>query len=148
MRGVKTSTTTPPGGREAKTQPPSAEVKRSVAPLLRGAVAPCFNPPRSPESLWCPSGCNCHGHSETCRFDIARFEATGGVSGSVCEGCRHGRTGPQCELCQPSFYQDPRRPRDHPQACIRTPHLLLFNHLDVGVSSSAGGGRVPLTFSV
>lgn len=73
------------------------------------------------DHLYRLSGCNCHGHSESCHFDLARFEATGGVSGGVCDNCRHGRTGPQCEHCQAKFYQDPQRARDHPQACIRTP---------------------------
>lgn len=80
---------------------------------------------------------------------MARFEATGGVSGGVCDNCRHGRTGPQCELCQPFFYQDPRRARDDPQACIRTPHVLLFNHFNIlwsfGLSSSAGGRSLYLS---
>lgn len=93
-------------------------------------------------ALACLPGCNCHGHSETCHFDIARFEATGGVSGGVCDNCRNGRTGPQCEHCQPFFYQDPGRARDDPQACIRTPSLLFLTscgHLDVVISSSAKG---------
>ncbi|XP_029687706.1 laminin subunit beta-4 isoform X3 [Takifugu rubripes] len=98
------------------------------------------------DAPWRPGGqnaaaicrrCNCHGHSETCHFDIARFEATGGVSGGVCDNCRHGRTGPQCELCQPFFYQDPRRAKDDPQACIPC---------DCDPAGSKGGGLCdPLT---
>lgn len=79
------------------------------------------------------SGCNCHGHSDSCHFDAARFEATGGVSGGVCDNCRHDRTGPQCERCRPFLYQDPQRALEDPHACIRTLlHLLtlMFVHDD------------------
>ncbi|XP_040894125.1 laminin subunit beta-4 [Toxotes jaculatrix] len=79
------------------------------------------------DSPWRPGGegtadicrrCNCHGHSDSCHFDAARFEATGGVSGGVCDNCRHDRTGPQCEKCRPFLYQDPERAMDDPRACI------------------------------
>lgn len=86
--------------------------------------------------FWCLvslSGCNCHGHSVSCHFDAARFEATGGVSGGVCDDCRHDRTGPQCERCRPFLYQDPQRAVEDPHACIRTLlHLLtlMFVHDD------------------
>lgn len=69
------------------------------------------------------SGCNCHGHSDSCHFDAARYAATGGVSGGVCEDCRHDRTGPQCESCQAFLYQDPQRALDDPHACRRMFHL-------------------------
>ena len=84
--------------------------------------------------FWCSvslSGCNCHGHSDSCHFDAARFEETGGVSGGVCDDCRHDRTGPQCELCRPFLYQDPQRVVEDPHACIRMLlHLLtlMFVH--------------------
>ncbi|KAG7233023.1 hypothetical protein INR49_007538 [Caranx melampygus] len=78
------------------------------------------------DSPWRPGGdtadvcrrCNCHGHSDSCHFDAARFDATGGVSGGVCDDCRHDRTGPQCEQCRPFLYQDPQRAADDPHACI------------------------------
>uniref|UniRef100_A0A4W6C9Y6 Laminin subunit beta-1 n=1 Tax=Lates calcarifer TaxID=8187 RepID=A0A4W6C9Y6_LATCA len=79
------------------------------------------------DSPWRPGGentadicrrCNCHGHSDTCHFDAARLEATGGVSGGVCDDCRHDRMGPQCEQCRPFLYQDPQRATDDPHACI------------------------------
>uniref|UniRef100_A0AAY4CI20 Laminin subunit beta 4 n=1 Tax=Denticeps clupeoides TaxID=299321 RepID=A0AAY4CI20_9TELE len=62
--------------------------------------------------------CNCHGHSERCHFDMNRFQATGGVSGGVCEDCRNSRAGPQCERCKPHYYKDPSRPIEDPAACI------------------------------
>ncbi|XP_062418892.1 laminin subunit beta-4 isoform X2 [Pungitius pungitius] len=62
--------------------------------------------------------CNCNGHSDACHFDASRFEATGGLSGGICEDCRHHRMGSQCESCGPFHYQDPQRATDDPQACI------------------------------
>lgn len=73
-----------------------------------------------------PPGCYCHGHSESCHFDAARFEASGGVSGGVCDNCRNDRAGPQCERCRPLLYQDPQRRTDDPQACIRRFQQLLL----------------------
>ncbi|XP_065813008.1 laminin subunit beta-4 [Labrus bergylta] len=79
------------------------------------------------DSPWRPGGensanicrrCNCNAHSDSCHFDVSRFDATGGVSGGVCDNCRHDRAGPQCERCRPFLYQDPQRAIDDPQACI------------------------------
>ncbi|XP_037552180.1 laminin subunit beta-4 [Nematolebias whitei] len=79
------------------------------------------------DSPWRPGGestanicrrCYCHSHSDSCHFDAARYEATGGVSGGVCDDCRHDKTGPQCERCRPFMYQDPQRGLDDPHACI------------------------------
>nr|XP_054589276.1 laminin subunit beta-4 [Nothobranchius furzeri] len=79
------------------------------------------------DSPWKPGGqytsntckrCNCHGHSDSCHFDADRYAATSGVSGGVCDDCRHNKTGPQCELCRPFLYQNPQRAMDDPHACI------------------------------
>ncbi|ROL46627.1 Laminin subunit beta-4 [Anabarilius grahami] len=79
------------------------------------------------DAPWRPGGktdsdvcrrCNCHGHSEKCHFDLARYLATGGVSGGVCDDCRNNRAGSQCELCGPYYYQDPQRSVDDTNACI------------------------------
>ncbi|CAB1313509.1 unnamed protein product, partial [Coregonus sp. 'balchen'] len=76
---------------------------------------------------WRPAGqtdphvcrrCNCHGHSETCHFDIDQYQASGGVSGGVCDNCRHDRMGPQCERCRPYLYQDPQLSMEDPRGCI------------------------------
>uniref|UniRef100_A0A3Q1H1I1 Laminin subunit beta-4-like n=1 Tax=Acanthochromis polyacanthus TaxID=80966 RepID=A0A3Q1H1I1_9TELE len=92
------------------------------------------------DSPWRPGGentanicrrCNCHDHSDSCHFDAARFRATGGVSGGVCDGCLHDRTGPQCEQCRPFLYQDPQRAREDPHACIPC---------DCDPAGSQGGG--------
>lgn len=68
--------------------------------------------------------CNCHGHSDACRFDAARYQLTGGVSGGVCDNCQHYRTGPQCERCQNFMYQDPEKTLVDPHGCIR----MLLSH--------------------
>ncbi|KAL4003909.1 fumarate hydratase, class II [Sarotherodon galilaeus] len=79
------------------------------------------------DSPWRPGGegaadicraCNCHGHSDSCHFDAARYKATGGVSGGVCDDCGNNRMGPQCEQCRPFLYQDRQRAKDDPHACI------------------------------
>ncbi|XP_035013706.2 laminin subunit beta-4 isoform X1 [Hippoglossus stenolepis] len=79
------------------------------------------------DSPWRPGGgdtagicrrCNCHGHSDSCHFDDIHFEATGGISGGVCDNCRHDRMGPHCEQCRPFLFQDPQRAMDDPHACI------------------------------
>ncbi|XP_056455383.1 laminin subunit beta-4 [Gadus chalcogrammus] len=62
--------------------------------------------------------CNCHGHSEQCRFDPARYEATGRLSGGVCVDCRNERVGPRCEQCRPYQYQDPFKALEDPRGCI------------------------------
>ncbi|XP_032363853.1 laminin subunit beta-4 isoform X1 [Etheostoma spectabile] len=79
------------------------------------------------DSPWRPGGennanicrrCNCHGHSDSCHFDSARFQATGSISGGICDDCRHDRTGPQCDQCRPFLYRDPQRAADDPHGCI------------------------------
>ncbi|XP_036068153.1 laminin subunit beta-4 isoform X4 [Oryzias melastigma] len=79
------------------------------------------------DTPWSPGGetsarvcrkCNCHGHSEACHFDAARYQLTGGVSGGVCDNCQHYRTGAQCERCQTYMYQDPEKTMDDPRSCI------------------------------
>ncbi|KAJ8381669.1 hypothetical protein SKAU_G00024470 [Synaphobranchus kaupii] len=79
------------------------------------------------DTPWRPGGqsdspacrrCNCNGHSDRCHFDIAVYLASGEVSGGVCDDCQNNRVGIHCEECSPFFYQDPRVPTDHPNACI------------------------------
>ncbi|TRY81696.1 hypothetical protein DNTS_026007 [Danionella cerebrum] len=78
------------------------------------------------DAPWRPGGpldldicrkCNCHGHSEKCHFDMDRYQATGGVSGGVCEDCSNNRDGPQCERCGLYYYKDPQRSMEDPFAC-------------------------------
>uniref|UniRef100_U3K696 Laminin subunit beta 4 n=1 Tax=Ficedula albicollis TaxID=59894 RepID=U3K696_FICAL len=62
--------------------------------------------------------CNCNSHSSRCHFDMAVYQASGGVSGGVCEDCQDNTTGQHCHKCKPSFYQDPLRAISDPQACL------------------------------
>ncbi|XP_075120314.1 laminin subunit beta-3 [Leptodactylus fuscus] len=62
--------------------------------------------------------CNCNNHSDKCYFDPAVYEASGRVSGGVCEDCAYGTTGKNCEKCKPDYYRNPNRDISHRDACI------------------------------
>uniref|UniRef100_A0A8C0FLZ4 Laminin subunit beta 4 n=1 Tax=Bubo bubo TaxID=30461 RepID=A0A8C0FLZ4_BUBBB len=62
--------------------------------------------------------CNCNGHSGRCHFDMVVYQASGGVSGGVCEDCQDNTTGQHCDQCKRFFYQDPLKVISDPQACI------------------------------
>ncbi|XP_063179484.1 laminin subunit beta-4 [Chroicocephalus ridibundus] len=62
--------------------------------------------------------CNCNGHSVRCHFDMAVYQASGGVSGGVCEDCQDNTTGQHCDQCKRFFYQDPLKVISDPQACL------------------------------
>ncbi|XP_063811408.1 laminin subunit beta-3 isoform X2 [Pseudophryne corroboree] len=62
--------------------------------------------------------CNCNNHSDKCHFDTAVYEASGRVSGGVCEDCADGTAGKNCENCRPDYYRNPNRDIDHRDACI------------------------------
>lgn len=65
------------------------------------------------------SGCNCNSHSSRCHFDMAVYQASGGVSGGVCDECQDNTTGQHCHQCKPFFYQDPLKVISDPRACLR-----------------------------
>ncbi|OCT91581.1 laminin subunit beta-3 [Xenopus laevis] len=62
--------------------------------------------------------CNCNNHADKCHFDPAVYEANGRVSGGVCDDCREGTTGKNCERCRPDYYRNPNRDISHRDACI------------------------------
>ncbi|XP_067414925.1 LOW QUALITY PROTEIN: laminin subunit beta-3 [Emydura macquarii macquarii] len=61
--------------------------------------------------------CECNGHSETCHFDPAVYQASGGVSGGVCDDCQHNTAGRNCERCTTYFFRNRRQEVTHPEAC-------------------------------
>ncbi|EFP07181.1 hypothetical protein CRE_13469 [Caenorhabditis remanei] len=62
--------------------------------------------------------CNCNRHALRCHFDRAVYEASGFVSGGVCDDCMHNTQGKNCEQCKPFYYRDPRRTIDDPHVCL------------------------------
>ncbi|KAM6424929.1 laminin subunit beta-4 [Rhynochetos jubatus] len=62
--------------------------------------------------------CNCNGHSGRCHFDMAVYQASGGVSGGVCEDCQDNTTGQHCDQCKRFFYRDPLKVISDPHACL------------------------------
>nr|XP_002126784.1 netrin-4 [Ciona intestinalis] len=49
--------------------------------------------------------CNCHSHSQRCRFDSELWERSGNRSGGVCMGCQHKTRGRYCHLCKPGYFR-------------------------------------------
>ncbi|KAE8622758.1 hypothetical protein XENTR_v10005363 [Xenopus tropicalis] len=62
--------------------------------------------------------CNCNNHADKCHFDPAVYEASGRVSGGVCDNCRDGTTGRNCERCRSDYYRNPNKDMSHRDACI------------------------------
>nr|XP_009932075.1 PREDICTED: laminin subunit beta-4 [Opisthocomus hoazin] len=62
--------------------------------------------------------CNCNSHSGRCHFDMAVYQASGGVSGGVCEDCQDNTTGQHCDQCKHFFYRDPLKVISDPHACL------------------------------
>uniref|UniRef100_A0A2K6GEB6 Laminin subunit beta 4 n=1 Tax=Propithecus coquereli TaxID=379532 RepID=A0A2K6GEB6_PROCO len=90
--------------------------------------------------------CSCNGHSDRCHFDITAFQASGGRSGGVCEGCGHNTEGQHCDRCRPLFYRDPLKAISDPYACIpcecdpdgTVSGGICVSHSDPAVGSVAG----------
>lgn len=71
--------------------------------------------------------CNCNNHATSCHFDSAVYEATGRLSGGVCDGCQHNTMGPNCEQCKPFYYKDPQRDIQDPEVCRRKYiHIFIY----------------------
>ncbi|VDN07204.1 unnamed protein product [Thelazia callipaeda] len=62
--------------------------------------------------------CECNGHAARCHFDRAVYQASGFVSGGVCDECIHNTQGKNCEQCKPYFYRNPDRPITDPYVCL------------------------------
>ncbi|NXW12281.1 LAMB4 protein, partial [Circaetus pectoralis] len=90
--------------------------------------------------------CNCNGHSGRCHFDMAVYQASGGVSGGVCEDCRDNTMGQHCDQCKRFFYRDPLKAISDSQACLPCncdPEGTLHNgvcesHTDPALGTVAG----------
>ncbi|KAG0716686.1 Laminin subunit beta-1 [Chionoecetes opilio] len=61
--------------------------------------------------------CNCNNHATMCHFDSSVYEATGYVSGGVCDDCSGNTQGRNCEECVPYYYLDPARELYDPEIC-------------------------------
>ncbi|XP_017055603.1 netrin-A isoform X2 [Drosophila ficusphila] len=61
--------------------------------------------------------CNCNKHARQCRFNMEIFRLSQGVSGGVCQNCRHSTTGRNCHQCKEGFYRDPTKPLTHRKVC-------------------------------
>nr|CAD7401088.1 unnamed protein product [Timema cristinae] len=63
------------------------------------------------------AGCNCNNHATSCHFDESVWEASGHITGGICDGCLHNTIGHNCEQCKPFYYQDPSRDLSDPDVC-------------------------------
>lgn len=61
--------------------------------------------------------CDCNSHASSCTFNQDLWEASGRVTGGVCDNCQHNTYGINCERCKPNFYHDKSLPFYHPNAC-------------------------------
>ncbi|SPP88712.1 netrin-A isoform X2 [Drosophila guanche] len=61
--------------------------------------------------------CNCNNHARQCRFNMEIFRASQGVSGGVCQNCRHSTMGRNCHLCKEGYYRDPTKSLHHRKVC-------------------------------
>lgn len=118
-----------PGGKEGRSSGrpwPSGEAA-GPAPLGMDVSGPSL------------PGCDCNGHSETCHFDPAALEASGGAHGGVCDDCQDHTEGPHCEHCQLHYFRNRRPGAPAQEACIREGR-------DVGgeghCARASGGGGV------
>jgi len=67
--------------------------------------------------------CECNSHATRCHFDPAVYEATGRVSGGVCDDCMHNTMGRNCQECKPFFYKDPEKDIRDPLVCRSELHF-------------------------
>jgi len=85
------------------------------------------------------AGCNCNNHASTCHFDAAVFEASGQVSGGVCDDCEHNTVGHKCEQCKAFFYLSPGRDISDIDACQRK---YQSNAIKIAIHYSKRSNRI------
>ncbi|XP_007888755.1 netrin-4-like [Callorhinchus milii] len=61
--------------------------------------------------------CHCHGHADSCHFDLSTWLASNKRSGGVCDGCRHNTEGRRCQRCKPGFHRDSRKASSSAHVC-------------------------------
>ncbi|XP_053572856.1 LOW QUALITY PROTEIN: netrin-4 [Bombina bombina] len=61
--------------------------------------------------------CKCHGHADSCHFNLDVWLASGNRSGGVCDNCQHNTEGEHCQRCKPGFFRDLQRPFSALDAC-------------------------------
>ena len=71
-----------------------------------------------PKNIYHPE-CQCNKHATKCHFDPAVYEATGRVSGGICDDCQHNTVGHHCEECKPFYYHDALLDLTDVNACKR-----------------------------
>lgn len=65
------------------------------------------------------SECECHGHADSCHFSHQAWLSSGGISGGVCDDCRHNTVGRRCHRCRHSYHRHPSLSLNSPHACTR-----------------------------
>ncbi|MCL4130269.1 UNVERIFIED_CONTAM: hypothetical protein GTU68_032792, partial [Idotea baltica] len=68
--------------------------------------------------------CECHNHALRCHFDHNVYEATGRISGGVCDECLHNTVGRNCESCIDYYFQDQNRKEQDPEFVNVSGHFL------------------------
>ncbi|XP_049588800.1 netrin-4 isoform X1 [Syngnathus scovelli] len=63
--------------------------------------------------------CECHEHADSCHFSRRAWLSTGGLSGGVCDGCRHNTFGRRCQRCRHGYRRHPNLPINSPHTCQR-----------------------------
>ncbi|OCT94287.1 hypothetical protein XELAEV_18011955mg [Xenopus laevis] len=84
--------------------------------------------------------CNCNNHADKCHFDPAVYEASGRVNGGVCDNCRDGTTGRNCERCQPDYYRNPNRDMSPEMPVFVTCDCYSDGSIDDGSCDNLTGG--------
>jgi hypothetical protein len=86
-------------------------------------------PARNNEKNECKK-CECNNHAQSCHFDEAIFDESGGISGGVCDYCQHNTKGRFCELCVENHYRDPQRSKEDPFTCRRNTLIIhIYSNL-------------------